>query len=89
MKKKNNFTIEEFIEKYDELKKQIAILKSKRRDVLKIAKALAKAANKLCKIGDKNFYIDTETGLQPISKKLPKIMDDLEFWRTIDIEFTI
>ena len=86
MKTKDAITFEEFNKDYTLLKKHIAILKAKRKDVLKIAKSLAKAANKLYIFGNKNLYFEDEKGVHPVSKKLPKIMDDLEFWRTIDLE---
>lgn len=86
---KKTMTFEEFNDSYADLKKKIAILKSKRKDVLKLAKSLAKAANKLYVFCNKNFYFEDEFGKHPISKKIPNIIDDLEFWRTIDIDFTI
>ena len=87
--KNKNITFEQFNQEYSDLKKKIAFLKTKRKEVFKIAKALAKHAEKLYAIGNKKFYLEDETGVHPLSKKIPAMMDDFEFWRTIDIDFTI
>ncbi len=81
-------TKREFIQKHDELKKKFKEAKRALKHVYSLTMPLVRGASKLYKQGI-NFYVKDEKGhSMPAFKRLDSLMDDLEFWRTIDVDLT-
>lgn len=80
-------TKQEFTNEHAQLKQMFKDVKQALRHVHKLTKPLVKKARKLYKQGN-SLYLDTEQGTVPSFKALPKLMDDLEFWQTLDIDLT-
>ena len=75
---------QEFIDEYAQLKQMFKEVKRALRHVHVLTKPLVKQAYKLHKQG----YILHETGTMPDSKSFVKMMNDLDFWRTLDTDLT-
>ena len=80
-------TKREFIQKHAELKKKFKEAKRALKHVYSLTMPLVRGASKLYKQGI-NFYVKDEKGRMPAFKRLDSLMDDLEFWRTIDVDLT-
>ena len=85
--KKLDNEIDRFISNYALLKDSIDILKIRYQAIHKYAKDIGNIAEKLYKFGNKKFYVDDATGTRAIDTRIPKIMDNLDFWRFIESEY--
>jgi len=85
---KKPITKKEFVQQHAELKKMFKDVKKALRVVHQLTKPLVKRASKLYKKGDTLYIEEDGKPIRPSFKTLPKLMDDLEFWRTIDVDLT-
>lgn len=84
---KKQMTKREFIQEHAELKKKFKEAKRALKHVYSLTMPLVRGASKLYKQGI-NFYVKDEKGRTSAFKRLDSLMDDLEFWRTIDVDLT-
>lgn len=82
--KKKTLTRKEFTAEYRSLAKQIAEVKSLLKAAKKMARPLARTAYKLRDFGDELYVAGKNKMLVPTFKGLPKMMDNLDFWTSID-----
>lgn len=85
--KKTKMTKAEFIKKHAELKCIFKEVKRALRHVHVLTKPLVKQASKLHKQGY-NMQLDMDMGAMPAFSSFLKMMNDLDFWRTLDTDLT-
>ena len=84
---KKLMTKNEFIKKYAELKCIFKEVKRALRHVHVLTKPLVKQASRLHKQGYA-MQLDMNMGAMPAFSSFPKMMNDLDFWRTLDTDLT-
>ena len=77
-------TRKEFTGKYRYLAEQMAEVKKLLMSAKKLARPLAKMACKLLETGDKLYTVGKNKMLVPTFNRLPKMMDNLDFWTSVD-----
>lgn len=85
--KKTKMTKAEFIKKHAELKRIFKEVKRALRHVHVLTKPLVKQASRLHKQGY-SMQLDMDMGAMPAFSSFPKMMSDLDFWRTLDTDLT-
>ena len=83
---KKILTRKEFTGKYRYLAEQMAEVKKLLMSAKKLARPLARMAYKLRETGDKLYTVNVGKNkmLVPTFNRLPKMMDNLDFWTSVD-----
>lgn len=79
-------TRKEFTGKYRYLAEQVAEVKKLLMSAKKLARPLARMAYKLRETGDKLYTVGKNKMLVPTFNRLPKMMDNLDWWTSIDCD---
>ena len=77
-------TRKEFTGKYHYLAEQMTEVKKLLMSAKKLARPLARMAYKLRETGDKLYTVGKNKMLVPTFNRLPKMMDNLDFWTSVD-----
>ena len=85
---KKPITKKEFVQQYAELKKMFKNVKKALRVVHQLTKPLVKRASRLYQRGNTLYIEEDGKPIEPSFKTLPKLMDDLDCWRSIDVDLT-
>lgn len=80
-------TKHEFITEHAQLKQMFKEVKRALRHVHVLTKPLVKRASRLHKQGY-SMQLDMDMGAMPAFSSFPKMMSDLDFWRTLDTNLT-
>lgn len=80
-------TKHEFMVEHKQLKQMFKEVKRALRHVHVLTKSLVKQASRLHKQGY-SMQLDMNMGAMPAFSSFPKMMNDLDFWRTLDTDLT-
>lgn len=88
-KSKKTLSRKEFTTKYQCLAKQIAEIKKAVRALVKRARPIARSAEKLRNYGDNLYVAGKNKMLIPTFKTLPKMMEDLDGWTSVNYDIKL